>query len=151
MPNTPGGTSSSLSWLRLLMLGGLVCLTVGVSRAHADAVFGNESLHGAYGVQASGQVEGNALASTGRISFDGRGGCTYVTTMNFEPIGVRGPISTTSCTYAVNQDGTGTLSLTLPDLGSFTFAFVIAAHGQEVLGIPTAPAGAIGTLVMKEQ
>ena len=151
MPNAHGGTTQSISWLRLLMLGGLVCLTVGVSRAQADAVFGNESLHSAYGVQASGQVDGNALASSGRISFDGRGGCIYVTTMNIEPLGVIGPISTTSCTYAVTQDGTGTLSMTLPGLGSFTFAFVIAAKGQEVLGIPTAPAGAIGTLVMKEQ
>ena len=103
MPNAHSSTTQSISWLRLLMLGGLVCLTVGVSRARANAVFGNESLHGAYGVQASGQVDGNALASTGRISFDGRGGCTYVTTMNIEPGGVLGPISTTSCTYSVNR------------------------------------------------
>ena len=144
------GTGKSIAWLRILMLAGLVFLTVGVLRAHADAVFGNESLRGAYGVQSSGKVNGNDLVSIGLILFYGRGGCTYVTTMNTDPGGVIGPISTTSCTYSVNTDGTGTLSLTLPILGSFDFSFVIAAHRQEILGIPTLT-GAIGTLVMKEQ
>jgi hypothetical protein len=71
--------------------------------------------------------------------------------MTIAPSAVIGPISTTSCTYAVHDDGTGTLSMTLPGLGSFTFSFVIAAEGQEILGIPISPPGAIGTLVMKEQ
>jgi hypothetical protein len=151
MQNAYGGTGTSMAWLCMLMLAGLVLLMDGVSRVHADAGFGNDSLHGAYAVQSSGKVDSNDLASIGRISFDGRGGCAYVTTMTIAPSSVIGPISTTSCTYAVNRDGTGTLSMTLPGLGSFTFAFVIAAQGQEVLGIPTSPSGAIGTLVMKEQ
>jgi hypothetical protein len=145
------GTGTAMLWLRMLMLAGLVLLTWGVSRVHANAGFGNDSLHGAYAVQSSGKVDSNDLTSIGRISFDGHGGCTYVTTMTIAPSSVIGPISTTSCTYVVHRDGTGTLSMTLPSLGSFTFAFVIAAQGQEVLGIPSSPPGAIGTLVMKEQ
>lgn len=46
-------------------------------------------------------------AAVGRVLFDGKGGCSVTTTVNVNGT-IVGPMSSDTCTYSVNPDGTGT-------------------------------------------
>jgi hypothetical protein len=135
--------------LRILMAASLMLVTIGVSSLLAEEGFDNASLHGAYGLNGSGTIGGTSFSTVGRVVLDGRGFCTYVTTMSVGGAPYR-PVAATTCAYSVNPEGTGTLTLTLPVLGSGTFAFVLVSDAREVLGIINSP-GYIATFAAKKQ
>lgn len=81
----------------------------------AGAPYTLRSLRGAHGFTYSGTVAGlGAVASSGRIRFDGRGNLAAAYTTS-----VGGTAFTGSFvgTYTVHQDGTGSVLLSLPRLG----------------------------------
>ena len=86
--------------------------------------YGTKSLRGAHGFTYSGshKVLG-AIASTGRIDFDGQGGChaRFSTSVNGTTF-----TGTFDGTYSVNPDGTGSIVIQLPWLS-------MQGHGSFVL------------------
>jgi hypothetical protein len=137
--------------ITLLGLAGLWLLTVGVPGTEAaEPLFSNQSLRGAYGFTSSGTLFGDPGIAVGRITFDGQGLCTLVIRVNIAAAGGTESIDATSCTYEVQSDGTGTLPVVIPGLGTFTLAFVIVDHGQEVHTISLDP-GVSTTALLKKQ
>ncbi len=135
----------------ILAFMGLWLLTGGMADATADAPsFSNRSLHGAYGDIASGTLAGDAAIAVARVTFHGDGTCNLVARVNIAAAGSPGPIVATACTYDVQPDGTGTLTVELPGLGTFHTALVIVNHGKEVYLITTDP-GVSVTVVLKKQ
>jgi hypothetical protein len=135
----------------LLGLTGLWLLIVSMSgTAAAVPSFSNESLHGAYGFSSSGTLFGDPGIAVGRTTFDGQGLCTLVIRFNIAATGGTEPIDATSCTYGVQPDGTGTLTVAIPGLGTFTIAFVLVDHGKELHTISLDP-GISTTALLKKQ
>ena len=135
----------------ILALMGLWLLTVGMLGTEAaEPSFSNQSLRGAYGFTSSGTLFGDPGIAVGRTTFDGQGLCTLVIRVNIAAAGGTEPIDATSCTYEVQPDGTGTLPVVIPGLGTFTLAFVIVDHGQEVHTISLDP-GVSTTALLKKQ
>jgi hypothetical protein len=135
----------------ILALTGLWLLTGSVPGAVADAPpFHDRSLRGAYGFISSGTLFGDPGIAVGRTTFDGEGTCTLAITVNIAAAGGTGPIVATSCTYAVQPDGTGTLTVAIPGLGTFTIAFVLVDNGQELHTI-SLDAGVSTTALLKKQ
>jgi hypothetical protein len=95
--------------------------------------FSDSSLNGTYVFSSTGtdSAEGEFLAFAGALTFSGNSSATV--TGNVDVIDPdEGVASTTaSGTYNVNQDGTGQFSVTLPNIASFTFNFVLSStsHG----------------------
>ncbi len=143
--------------IRVLVLTGLWLLTVGAPGVIADGneSFSNSSLRGAYGFLASGTLNGNAAIAVGRYTFHGDGICTQSQTVNVSGVtpGGVGPIVATSCTYAVQPDGTGTITLEVPGFGTFHLAFVIVDKKKELqlITLDVGPGGVIATLQAKKQ
>ena len=135
--------------LRVLLAASLILAGGGASAAAAQERFSDASLQGAYGLNGSGTVGGTSFSTMGRAVLDGRGHCTYVTTMSVGGAPY-GPLAATSCAYSVNPDGTGTVNITLPVLGAGTFAFVLVSEAREMLGIINT-AGYIATITVKKQ
>ena len=135
-----------------LVLTGMWLLMVGVSGVAADddESFSNRSLRGAYGFIASGTLNDNAAIGVGRYTFHGNGTCSLVTRVNIAAAGGTEPIDATSCTYEVQSDGTGTITLELPGFGTFNFAFVIIDNKKELQLITLDP-GVSATVVVKKQ
>jgi hypothetical protein len=138
----------------LLGLAVLWLLTVGVPGVTADddESFSNRSLRGAYGFIASGTLNDNAALAVGRYTFHGNGTCALTLTVNVNNVtlGGVGPIVATACTYAVQPDGTGTISVDVPGFGPFTFAFVIVDNKKE-LHLITLDPGVSATVLVKKQ
>ena len=135
----------------LLGLVGLWLLTVSMSGTEAaEPSFSNESLHGAYGFSSTGTLFGDPGIAVGRTTFDGQGLCTLVIRFNLAAAGGTEPIDATSCTYGMQPDGTGTLTVAIPGLGTFTIAFVLVGHGKEVHTISLDP-GISTTALLKKQ
>lgn len=135
----------------LLGLAGLWLLTV--SRPGTEAAepsFSNQSLHGAYGFISTGTLFGDPGIAVGRTTFNGQGLCTLVIRVNIAATGGTEPIDATACTYDVQPDGTGTLTVAIPGLGTFTIAFVLVDHGQELHTISLDP-GVSTTALLKKQ
>jgi hypothetical protein len=138
--------------ITLLGLAVLWLLTVGMPGTEAaEPSFSNQSLRGAYGSSSSGTLFGEPGIAIGRFTFDGQGLCTFVIRVNIAAAGGTEPVDATSCTYDVQPDGTGTLPVVIPGLGgTFTLAFVIVDHGQEVHTISLDP-GVSTTALLKKQ
>jgi hypothetical protein len=137
--------------ITLLGLAGLWLLIVSMSGTEAaEPSFSNESLQGAYGFSTSGTLFGDPGIGVGRITFDGQGLCTLVIRFNIAATGGTEPIDATSCTYGVQPDGTGTLTVAIPGLGTFTIAFVLVDHGKELHTISLDP-GISTTALLKKQ
>jgi hypothetical protein len=135
----------------LLGLAGLWLLTVSMPGTEAaDPSFSNHSLQGAYGFISSGTLFGDPGIAVGRTTFGGQGICTFVIRVNIAATRGTEPIDATSCTYGVQPDGTGTLTVVIPGLGTFTIAFVIVDNGQELHTISLDP-GVSTTILMKKQ
>ncbi len=111
-----------------------------------DDGFTNESIEGAWGFSASGTVLPPALpaatpvAAVGIMTFDGDGGCSITDQINIggaavPPVGFR---TSTTCSYAVNSDGTGTISVLFSgDPGPIPLTFVIVDDAEEIRFIRT--------------
>ncbi len=116
------------------------------SVADDDDDFTNESIEGDWGFSASGTIVPPAVptntpaAAVGIMSFDGTGGCSFTDQINIggaaiPPVGFRTSID---CSYAVNSNGTGTVSVTFPgDPGPTPLTFVIIDGEEEFRFIRT--------------
>jgi hypothetical protein len=73
-------------------------------------------------------------AALGKVVFDGNGGCEVTATINVNGT-IVGPLTSNSCTYSVNPDGTGNSVAEFtgaPFDGPSTVAFVIVDHNREI-------------------
>lgn len=111
--------------------------------------FSNRNLKGYYGFNtsygvlvASGpnrpEVPALPFVSMGRMFFDGEGGCMVSSIGNVN--GQSTPSTSTSCTYSVNPDGTGTSEAVFPGTPIYDpipIAFVITDGGNEFRAVAT--------------
>jgi hypothetical protein len=98
------------------------------------------SLNGSFGVTTTGFIVAfgpiGPVADVGVIAFDGSGGVSQTTTVSLN--GAIVPNRTSSGSYVVNSDCTGSLSLQLPPpAGASNSSFVIVDHGKELRLINT--------------
>lgn len=118
-------------------------LILGLNVAHAQSDFGNDDLDDSWGLSASGTITaeglqfppGTPLIAVGRVAFDGGGGCTVIDQLNIggiilpDPTSFRTTTGDGSCTYTVNSDGTGFMSMTFgpsqPLPGTIDITFVL--------------------------
>jgi hypothetical protein len=88
--------------------------------ALADTTYSEKDLNGVFAFSAQGTIYPDlsnpslalAAAGVGLFTFDGAGGCTVVDQLNIGSTGLEpatGFRTSTSCDYAVDPDGTGTL------------------------------------------
>jgi len=135
----------------ILALTGMWLLMGSMAAAPATAQsFSNQSLQGAYGDISSGTLDGQSAIAVARFTFDGEGNCDLVATVNIAAAGGQGPVTANSCTYNVQSDGTGTLTVDLPGLGLFNTAFVIVHDGTEVYMITVDPNVSVTVLLKKQ-
>lgn len=121
-----------------------VALAAYVGNGHAASRFSNRSLKGTYGFAGSGTLVGGTVqaAVVGLNSFDRAGGCRITARIN--AFGAVTPVSSTSCSYSVNPDGTGSLKVIfdVPLLaGPFTSDFVIVDNANEIRFVLSDPTG----------
>ena len=121
-----------------------------------DRVFTNKSIEGRWGFSAQGTVLPPAVpvptlaAAVGIVDFDGVGGCSITDTLNLGGTKI-GPLTTKTCTYSVNSNGTGTWSFAFPgDLEPIPLSFVIIDNMNEIVDIRT-DAVAVAFGVIKRQ
>lgn len=122
-----------------LLIVALLCAAPG---AWAKKVFDAASVEGDWGFSASGTILPPALpaatpaVAVGTLSFDGIGSCTLSDTINIG--GVSASRTSTSCSYTVNPDGTGTITVLLPgDPGPTPLSFVLVDKARELRFIRT--------------
>jgi hypothetical protein len=141
--------------ISLVMAGGLA-LAVHVRGGHAqfvpavqaadspdnssDEACSLDTLRGSFGVSTTGFIVAfgpvGPVAEAGVITFDGNGGVSQTTTVSIN--GVIVPNRTSSGSYVVNSDCTGSLSVQLPPpAGASTSSFVIVDHRKELRLINT--------------
>jgi hypothetical protein len=98
------------------------------------AAFGNNSLNGAYGFSGSGTLIYGAVPANveGLAVYDGAGHCTVKARLN--AIGFVVSLTSSTCTYTVNPDGTGTQTTTFNEEphGPFLSDFVIVDNTDEI-------------------
>ncbi len=71
-------------------------------------------------------------SAVGIMTFDGTDGCKFFDTLNIGGVS-SGFRTSTACTYSVNPDGTGSLSVMFPgDPGPTPLSFVIVDHKKEI-------------------
>jgi hypothetical protein len=102
--------------------------------------FSNTTIEGFWGYNSSFAMflppnvpERLPFVAMGRIHFDGQGGCSVTALGNLD--GQTIGSTSTSCTYAVNADGTGTSEAVFPGTpiqGPIPVAFVIVDRGHEI-------------------
>jgi len=111
--------------------------------------FSDRTLKGTYGFNSSYSVlvatapnqpvvPALPFASMGRISFDGQGGCRVSSIGNVNGQSV--PSTSSSCSYSVNPDGTGTSEAVFPGspiADPIPIAFVITDGGNEFRAVLT--------------
>ncbi len=121
--------------------------------AQADKQFTNESIEGTWGYSASGNITavGPAVA-VGLAVIDGKGGCSLKETFTIGSSTGAVMHTSTACTYDVNPDGTGNLTVVFgpPFGGTVPVALVIVNKGNEIFFIRTDP-GVVVSGVAKRQ
>lgn len=135
---------------RPILIGLLVIATVGVALntaatwgpAAQGQQFDERSLRGTYGFSAAGTILPPALpqptpaVAVGTMTFDGRGACSISDTINIG--GTSASRTSTSGTYSVAPDGSGTMAVTFAgEPGPTPLAFVIVDHTKELRFIRT--------------
>jgi hypothetical protein len=134
----------AISWLvASLTVVGVGAVTVAARATNDDdndRGFSNHSIKGAWGFNSSFGMfvpptvpERVPFVGMGRIVFDGNGGCVVSSLGNLD--GQTIPSTSSSCSYKVNPDGTGTSEAVFPGTpiaGPIPVAFVIVDHGREM-------------------
>lgn len=120
-------------------------LIFGMTGNHSDAQaagFTNQRIRGNWGFSAAGTILPPALPATtpaaavGIMTFDGTGGCSITDTINIG--GMSASRTSTTCTYSVYPDGSGSLSALFPgDPGPTPLSFVIVGNAKEIRFIRT--------------
>jgi hypothetical protein len=141
---------------RLTILALAVLVYVGTS--HASSSISTRSIIGNYGFSGSGTLgAGTIQAAVVGVTTFGRGGrCKITGTINAVPLVPHPvPVSSTSCTYTLNSDGTGTQDVTFdtaPFTGPFHSDFVVVDEGEEIpFMLSDATGGTVATGVAKRQ
>jgi|SRR3972149_6087806 len=127
--------------LAVLGLAGILVIAAGPG-AQADKQFTDRSIQGTYGFSVSGTSGDVGAVVVGLFTFDGKGGCTIKEDVNAAPpIGFVASRTSTSCTYKVNPDGTGTQIAVFGDPipETLDISFVIVGNGDEIKFISTNP------------
>ena len=126
-----------------VIAGSMIMAQVPADDDDGDRVFTNESIKGRWGFSAQGTVLPPAVpvptlaVAVGIVDFDGVGGCSITDTVNLGGTKI-GPLTTKTCTYSVNSNGTGTLSFAFPDdPGPTPVSFVIMDNMKEIRDIRT--------------
>jgi hypothetical protein len=151
-------TGIGIRWRRPLIATAVVSLAVGlslipltVSEARDDDC-SNTTLTGAYGFKGNGSVvlpNGTKadVAVVGRTVFDGRGGLSGSDTNSFNGTITR---ETTTGTYHVNKDCTGSETFTSSSGNKVNADFVIVENGRKAFFIETDP-GVVLTVTAERQ
>lgn len=112
----------------------LAALLACVGTSHASGRFTLRSLRGVYGFSGSGTLFGGTVqaAVVGLNSFDGAGGCRITARLNAG--GMVTSLTSATCSYTVNPDGTGSTTVTFnePPFGPFRSDFVIVDQAKEL-------------------
>jgi len=110
--------------------------------AEAEPQFTAGNLSGVFGFSAAGTIVPPAVpvatpaVAAGTMTFDRQGGCVISDTINIG--GMSAFRTSTACAYAVNQDGTGSISVLFPgDPGPTPLSFVIVNRENEIRFIRT--------------
>ena len=113
-----------------------------VPSAEAESQFTVSSLSGVFGFSAAGTIVPPAFpvatpaVAAGTMTFDRQGGCVISDTINIG--GMSSFRTSTACAYAVNQDGTGSISVLFPgDPSPTPLSFVIVNRENEIRFIRT--------------
>ena len=116
-------------------------LFLGIPSAQAGEHFTLRSLQGAWGFSASGTLGAGTIqaAAVGLLTFDAVGGCTETITLNTG--GTVTPLTSLACSYTVNSDGSGSLTVTFSGPLIFTIDFVIVDVAKEFHFIASDPTG----------
>lgn len=102
--------------------------------------FTERTIRGAWGWTGDGKLvdpatgQGVHTVGLGVVVFDGYGGCEVTSSVNINGVPM-GPITSTSCVYSVNPDGTGQSVATFSDPpidGDAPVTFVIVDNGKEI-------------------
>lgn len=123
--------------------------------SQAGGSFSARTLRGVYGFAGSGTLAGGAMqaAIAGLNSFDRAGGCTIAARLNAG--GIVYSVSSTSCSYAVDPDGTGSLRTILTGapfpLPEFRSDFVIVDNAQEIHVLSDESGGTVASGVSTRQ
>jgi len=146
--------------LTLAVLAALAIVTT-TSKRSVQAVYASTgctdaTLTGKYAFNLSGfttphrETTGSEVpaAAVGVFTFDGAGNLS--TTLTGSINGAIEAADTSSGTYTVNRDCTGTLSLTTGDVAGYDVNLVIIASGTEAFAVSTTP-GVTQTLDLKKQ
>lgn len=130
----------------LVLAAAVVAGSMIIAQVEADddaRVFTNKSIEGKWGFSAQGTILPPAVpvptvaAAVGILEFDGVGGCSITDTASFGGT-IVGPLTSETCTYSVNPDGTGTWSFAFPgDLEPTPLSFVIVDNMKEIRDIRT--------------
>jgi hypothetical protein len=111
----------------------LAVLLAYVGSSHASGRFTSRSLRGVYGFSGSGTLSDGAVqaAVVGLNSFDGAGGCRITARLNQG--GMVSQLTSATCSYTVNPDGTGFTDVTFTELPiPFKSDFVIVDQAKEI-------------------
>lgn len=132
----------------------VLALLAYVGSSQAAGGFSTHTLRGSYGFSGSGTLGGGVFqaAVVGLNWFDGRGGCAISARIN--AFGTVSPLESSSCTYAVNPDGTGVLDVTFahPLLGGPFHSDFVIIDGKEVHSmLSDGSGGTVATVVTRRQ
>jgi hypothetical protein len=123
-------------WIGLAALAAMLAYS---GAGQAGEQYTARSLKGVYGFSGSGTLLAGSAAVVGLTRFDGMEGCHTTAVLNVISPSLTGviPLSSTTCSYTVNSDGTGTQMLILEGpavgtIGPFTSDFVIVDGKNEV-------------------
>lgn len=136
-----------------------ICSTANASNKDERGAhhFSERSIQGTWGFSGGGTMypplvpEPTQFSNVGTNYFDGKGKCSVTLTANTAG-NVVGPVTSDTCTYTVNPDGTGSGIATFTDPNappSSSILFVIVDHGRELRVIFADPI--VGGFVAKRQ
>jgi hypothetical protein len=129
--------------LLVMVLTSILIFGLAGNQSDAQAAgFTDKRIQGDWGFSAAGTILPPALpaatpaAAVGIMAFDGMGGCSITDTINIG--GTSASRTSTTCTYSVNPDGSGSLSALFPgDPGPTPLSFVMVDNAKEIRFIRT--------------
>jgi len=143
---------------RILCVAAIVAVVAFTSGATTQARggFSDRTLRGVYGFSGSGTIAGGAIPATvvGLTRFDGAGGCAVSARLNAG--GAVHALTSTSCSYGVNADGSGWQRIALSGapfpLPEFISDLVIVDNAREIhFVLSDAGGGTVANGIAKEQ
>ena len=136
-----------------MVIGALVALT---GPSHAEQKFDNKDLRGTFGFKAAGflfvgPTSHTPASAVGLNTYDGAGGCESESLLNSG--GTVLPLSSVSCTYTVNADGTATQQTSFGPGLSFTTHLVLIDRDEVffIVSDATQPGTTVASGVLKRR